>query len=238
MNRHAFLIGSPQIEGKQGFLRGVTPDINNMKRHLLSDKGGAWIENTEITVFSNPTREELFSKITGTYDYVFIQYSGHGFQRKNNDVRFFLSPYEDIGLAELTSNIIVSKRFFFIDCCRGIEEEDSRAVESGIICFSERINPSREKFNRAINCCEEGTSIIYSCSKNQSASEDDDGLGGIFTLSYLRTANDLNPNKDKYSSIKTVFDLAVDKMKKDYPLEHQTPEIKPERRNRYFPFVV
>ena len=97
----------------------------------------------------------------------------------------------------------------------------------------------KEKYNSIVTNCENGTSIIYSCGINESADEDDNGDGGIFSLSYFKSAYNINNIPiDKYYSIQNIFNMAVKRMKADYPMAAQNPMMKPERRNMYFPFVV
>lgn len=248
INRKAFLIGSPQIPlsniKNDGYLKGVTPDINNMRDHLLSNKGGAWYES-EIETFSNPTREELLRKISGSYDYVVLQYSGHGFELRDNRV-FLLLDYFDINksiaLDELLNNFSSPKCFCFIDCCRGyVLPEEAMGLEKSYRIFSSRDSNRqhwRERFDKIVNSCENGRTIIYSCNSNESAGEDPKGNGGYFSLAYLSVAKNVVINAGRYCSIKNIFDSAVKKMNEMFPLASQNPVLLPERRIRYFPFCI
>lgn len=246
LNRKAFLIGSPQIPlsniKDNGYLKGVTPDIKNMKAHLLSNKGGAWYDS-EIQTFSNPTREELLQNVSGEYDYVVLQYSGHGFELRDNRV-FLLLDYFDIkksiALEELLNNLTTPRCFCFIDCCRGLVlPEEAIGLEKSYKLFSMRDSNHqhyREKFDRIVNSCEKGRTIIFSCNLNESASEDPEGNGGCFSIAYLAVAK--NTIVNKYLSVKNVFDFAVSKMKQMFPLVSQNPILIPERRTHYFPFSI
>jgi len=242
MKRKAFLIGSPMIEGTSSYLSGVTPDIINMKKHLKSNAGGAW-EDGEIEIFKNPTREDLYNMmIHESYDFVIIQYSGHGFVYKTNGGTILnINSKEIISLIEIHNWINCPKRYYFIDCCRGIAEDSefltrSFSASESYRTYADRI-VCRDKYNKIVEKCENGTSIIYSCGLNESA--DEDGLGGIFSLSYFRSVEDTRkvpPNE--YYSIKAVFNMAVARMKNDYPMADQNPVMKPERRIKHFPFKV
>lgn len=248
MIRKAFLIGAPQIEIKgadDGYLKGVTPDISNMKSHLLSNKGGAWL-NSEIQTFSNPTREELLQEVSGEYDYMLLQYSGHGFEFRGNRV-FLLLDYFDIAksiaLDELLNNFTAPRCFCFIDCCRGaIPEEETMSLEEAYALFSrkqEKNNSNyRARFDRIVQSCETGRTIIFSCSSNESAGEDPDGKGGYFSLAYLSVAQSAKHQDGKYYSVKSIFDAAVPKMKKLFPFATQHPVLLPERRMHWFPFTI
>jgi hypothetical protein len=119
MIRKAFLIGSPMIKWKDGYLQGVTPDIVNMKNHLFSNKGGAW-EYNEIEIFGNLTRAELQRAMLGQYDFVIIQYSGHGFEYTNSGTTLNINPYETVSLNDIHTWITCPKRYYFLDCCRGV----------------------------------------------------------------------------------------------------------------------
>ncbi|GHV23249.1 hypothetical protein FACS189494_11080 [Spirochaetia bacterium] len=242
MKRKAFLIGSPMEVGTKNFLPGVTPDIINMKRILHSNTGGAWDYN-EIKVFENPTREELYEKMSREYDFVIVQYSGHGFEYSRSGTTLDINPYESITLKEIHGITKCPKRYYFLDSCRGIVPEE---LNKNLKFFSmmesarEDIRKAyRNKYENVIEQCENGNSIIYSCGLNESADEDPDGLGGIFSLSYFRTADAIdNIPMNEYYSIQDVFNLAVEKMKEDYYLSDQNPMMKPERRNHYFPFLI
>lgn len=242
MKKKAFLIASPQEEGSSDYLPGVTPDIHNMEKFLKSDKGGAW-NDSEIEILENPTRRDILSCIKGEFEYVIIQYSGHGFEFTDKGTQLYLSNSEYIALEEIHRNFTCPRRFYFIDCCRGIEQSYQKGMDSyNFSSIFESSNNNRkiirDRYENIIKSCEEGCSVIYSCSRNESANEDDNGLGGIFTLSYLRTANLANPAYNNYCSIKSIFDAAVVRMRKDYPLSLQNPNMIPERKLRHFPFVI
>jgi hypothetical protein len=242
MKRKAFLIGSPFIEGKPNYLQGVTPDILNMKSHLLSLNGGAWNEE-EILIFENPTKIELSNAMTGTYDFVIVQYSGHGFEYTDHGTQIDINPNEYLSLEEMHRWINAQRRYYFLDCCRGVVKRVEKSIQSfsmdSMLESRNRRPEYRKKYEDVIESCETGLSVIYSCGLNESADEDDSGKGGIFTVSYFKAAAKLSPaESDKYFSIKTVFEKGKEIMDENYPLNTQSPTMKPERRNRYFPFVI
>lgn len=242
MIKKAFLIASPQEESSKDYLPGVTPDIHNMEKFLKSDKGGAW-NDSEIEILVNPARKDILSCINGEFDYVIIQYSGHGFEYTDKGTQLYLSNSEYVGLEEIHQNFTCPRRFYFVDCCRGIEFSYQKSMDSyNFDNIFESSNNNRRiirnRYENIIKSCEEGCSVIFSCSRNESASEDNNGLGGIFTLSYLRTANLANPAYNSYCSIKSIFDAAVIRMKKDNPFSLQNPNMIPERKLRNFPFVI
>lgn len=243
MKRKAFLIASPLVEGSSGYLKGVTPDIVNMKAHLKSLSGGAWEEN-EIIVFHNPTKADLKLAMTKEqYDFVIVQYSGHGFEYTSKGTQLHINSVEHIGLEDIHSWVLPPRGYYFIDCCRGVEQLLKKAesfVAMDSISESVDLRPRyRKKYEDLVQACERGVSIIYSCSIEESADEDDKGRGGIFSLSYFNSAKSLSDVKfDEHHGIKFVFDVANAVMNKLYPLNSQHPTMKPERRNKYFPFVI
>lgn len=241
MKRKAFLIASPHEEGTSNFLPGVTPDIKNMKKHLLSNAGGAW-RTDEIEILKNPSRDDVLSKIQGEYDFIIIQYSGHGFEYTSTGTQLDINPKQKIGLEEIHRNISAPRRYYFIDCCRGIVPEDKQILRCSMENFSNVQDSAidyRKRYEDIILSCEEGLSVIYSCDMKQSADEDPQGLGGIFTLSYINASKKHSfVDLKKYYSIKTIFTEANTLMKTNYPLSMQNPVMKPERRERYFPFII
>jgi hypothetical protein len=241
MRRRAFLIGSPFIEETSNYLPGVAPDIVNMKNYLQSLSGGAW-DDDEITMFKNPTKKELKNGMQGSYDFVIIQYSGHGFEYHASGTYLDINPHENISLEELHGFVQSSRRYYFLDSCRGIvrepitESQKAFSMDS-MNAYDYRI-AYRKKYENIIERCESGTSIVYSCSLNESTGEDPQGRGGIFTLSYFKSAK-VKVDWDKYESIKDVYEAAKTRKLIDYPLStEQHPTMSPERRIHYFPFVI
>jgi len=244
MKRKAFLIGSPLSKEHEQYLTGVTPDIQNMKDFLISLHGGAW-NNSEITVFENPTKNELQKGLIGSFDYVILQYSGHGFEIKNENLYFDINDDEQISLNTIDSWIEAPKRFYFFDSCRQIQKQIVESMQKSMATasynFSDDDNRKqyRKKYEKIIFDCEKGTSVIHSCSLHESASEDRQGRGGAFTYSYFQTAKNLDCDEDKYFSIKTIFIGALKYFNQNYPIsKQQHPIIWPERRKKYFPFVI
>jgi hypothetical protein len=244
MNRKAFLIGSPFFENGKNYLPGVTPDIINMKRHLSSLKGGAWDSN-EITLFKNPSKNELLKNIRCSCDFAIVQYSGHGYEYSNNGTYLDINPSEIISLNDIHQCIDSPRIYYFIDCCRGVEYEIVTEMRKSVSLSSSydlnQRNYYRNKYYSIIASCELGYSIIYSCSMNESAGEDNQGRGGIFSYSYFCSANSISRvPEDRYYGINDIFEKAKSYMSTHYPMDARTqhPTMRPERRNRHFPFLI
>jgi hypothetical protein len=231
------------IKGSEDCLEGVTPDIQNMKNHLCSLSGGAW-HNDEIKIFENPTSRDLKLGLSGSYDYIILQYSGHGFEYKEDGAYFDINPNENISLNTLHGWITSPRKFYFFDSCRQIkkmlrESTKRMAFEGHYFSRQDLLEQYRKKYERLIGDCEKGTSIIYSCSLHESAGEDMGNKGGAFSYSYFQSSRNLRCTIDTYYSIKTIFNEAVDYFNDNYPLlSSQHPVMQPERRNKYFPFVI
>jgi hypothetical protein len=243
MRRKAFLIGAPMIKGTENYLAGVTPDIQNMKNHLESLEGGAWFDS-EIKIFENPTKQELKNELVGSFDYIILQYSGHGFEYRDDGTFFDINQNENISLNTLHSWITASRRFYFFDSCRQIQRKlreikKSMSMDSYNFSESDLIAKYRKKYERIIENCETGVSVIHSCSLHESANEDQGGKGGAFSYSYFQSSRKLDYPEDEYYSIKNIFNLAVTYFRNNYPIySEQNPVLWPERRKMYFPFVV
>lgn len=189
MKRKAFLIGSPFEEGNDDFLPGVTPDNVAMRAHLMSLPGGAW-DDDETQVFSNPKKSELQTAMQNAYDFVVVQYSGHGFEYTRQGTQLDINPKEHVSIEEIHRWIDAPRRYYFLDSCRGVVSQQAKLAHFFMDSVSHdavRRPLFRKKFNDIVESCETGTSVIYSCGLNESAGEDPNGSGGIFTVSYLTT---------------------------------------------------
>jgi hypothetical protein len=244
MKRRAFLIGSPLEEKDEHYLTGVTPDIQNMKNFLTSLSGGAWHES-EISILENPSMEDLQSGLNGSYDYVVLQYSGHGFEYRDEGIYFDINAYEQVSLNAIHKWITAPKRFYFFDSCRQIQQQliesmyKSMSTDSYNFAANDIIKQYRKKYEDIISSCEIGTSVIHSCSLHESANEDPRGQGGAFSYSFFKTAKSKKCLDGEYFSIKKVFREAVNYFNENYVVfNQQHPIIWPERRKRYFPFVI
>jgi len=246
LKRKAFLVGSPEMPTVcEGPLVGVTPDINNMMVHLLSSHGGAW-RSDEIAVFESPRTNDLFSALEEeVYDFVIFQYSGHGFSRSGKETLLHIHPKENaVSIREINKRIKSSKRYCFLDCCRGIEDKKGismcqRIIESCGDWFQleDPYNKSRKKYDDIVNGCDNGTSIIYSCSINQESKDIPDG--GIFSYCYFDEAKRIGILRDDaYYTISGILNMAKQKMKDNGLLHEQTPVIELGNGNCDYPFVV
>lgn len=139
MKRVAIIIGN---EGSiRNYLPGVSKDMVNYKRLLLSDAGGAWKENEIVSSkfwsFISLKREIDKQKAMGV-DYFFIIFSGHGYAIKNNDTYFDIAENDDLALTTLKRWLQFKKSLIIADSCRKFIEIIEKAhVESRLSLFSD-----------------------------------------------------------------------------------------------------
>jgi hypothetical protein len=214
-----------------------------MKNFLNSLSGGAWYES-EITILENPSKEELQYGLKGSYDYIILQYSGHGFEYRDEGTYFDINAYEQISLNTIHKWIDAPKRFYFFDSCRQIQRRRIESMQKSMAMDSYDFDDAiikqyRKKYEDIISNCEIGTSIIHSCSLHESASEDPRGRGGAFSYSYFHTTKSKECIDNEYFSIKKIFVGALEYFNENYIVSNQQhPVISPERRKQYFPFVI
>ncbi len=187
ITRQAILIGAPSVKPE---LPGVTVDINDIKRFLLSNKGGDWRED-EIVILSDPSSATVYSQIESAKykDYVFITCSGHGEHRVGkglNDTVMYVKENETVSIDRI--NPKNKRHLVIVDVCRNIVKiekmEEVRAVfESFMAKASIPFIDYRKIFDDAVMANSEGRIVTYSCDLNQSAG--DDGHGGVFTQELL-----------------------------------------------------
>lgn len=113
------------------FLKGVSVDIANICRFLLSNYGGAW-EDNEITVApDNSTAEwlENYFRNAGLVDYYLIFYTGHGSYDEEKGPVYWLNHNEGIynawlqdWIGENTTTMLIS------DSCQVIEELEKGGI--------------------------------------------------------------------------------------------------------------
>lgn len=97
MKRHAVLIGYSGENSIDEYLPGVSKDLLNVEKFLLSDRGGAW-NDEEIKVYQNKSKAEIMRYITTIkqhYDMLFIYYSGHGCYDTTEKCRVLGLPNND-----------------------------------------------------------------------------------------------------------------------------------------------
>jgi hypothetical protein len=238
MIRKAVLIGAPGEDEKSStYLHGVQQDILNYEHFLRSPLGGSWDASEITTLWKPKTRDEVLTEIDSFQaDYAFVVFCGHGYiDKKNMSTYVDINKDEAISVYELDS--LNKRQTTVIDACRSIT-----SLTPAIPLFEQRMfkgilqDSTRKIFDAAVNQAEEGTIIIYSAGKNQSAGEN--SSGGYFTQSLLTFAQDCGDTVSKLPlmNIHDAFEGAKQQTK-TYT-RTQTPELEAGRRKRYFPFAI
>lgn len=240
ISRQAILIGAPSVKPE---LPGVTIDIKDIKRFLLSNKGGAWKED-EIIILSDPSSAAVNANIESARfkDYVFITCSGHGEHRIGkglDETVMYVKENETVSINSINPK---NKRHLVIaDVCRKlvrfIKMAEVRAAMEALMESADIPINYRKIFDDAVMANPEGRIVAYSCDINQSAG--DDGNGGVFTQELLAAPRYFSPtNNNQYGIVKInqAFERAQ-KMtyEKNAP---QNPVFNAGRRMDFYPFAI
>lgn len=193
ISRKAILIGCPG-SGKS-FLSGVEHDLQNMKRFLLSNRGGQWYTN-EISVLNNPDPQRILSLAFQTQaDYLLVYFSGHGYTEQHSGIRKLCCNGGNIADESLIQG--PAKRILVInDVCRtfigaGIGRIDADDVEYD--SFTGPVN-FRLLFDNAIQSTAHTKIIIHGTQPGLIAA--DTQSGGAFTQGLLKVCNRINSKGD------------------------------------------
>lgn len=242
--RYALLIESSQVRGEND-LPGARADIVLMSEWLLSSKGGAWRED-EIHFASHPSGAELEAAFSDAREsnYAFVAFSGHGYFYKDgvkSQTRVILQ--EDEHLAARYLNPGCRRCTIVVDACRNIVVPVRRTLTENLRTKAARFarradrEMAREKFDWLVENADPGAVFLYSCAIDESAGEDENGQGGIFTLGLYRSATEWEPSKPGvFLSVENVFDRAARFTSAEMPQQH--PRAFYGRRRKHFPFAV
>ena len=240
ISRQAILIGAPSVKPE---LPGVTVDIKDINRFLLSDKGGAWRAD-EIVILTDPSAAAVYKQIESARykDYVFITCSGHGEHRVGkglDETVMYVKENETISINNL--NPKNKRHLVIVDVCRKIVKiQKMDEIRAAMNAFMDSASKSfidyRKIFDNEVMANTEGRIVAYSCDLNQSAG--DDGKGGVFTQELLASPRYFSPKNGNYGivNINQAFERAK-KMtyEKNAP---QSPVFNAGRRMDFYPFAI
>ncbi len=238
MNRKALIIYCDDTES--GFLNGPSIDNTNLRNYLTSYCGGNWYEN-EIKSLNNPTIQQVRNAINlmKNADYSFVVFSGHGWINTDEDNTQYLEVANgDIAINELITD--AERQTILIDSCRGFLRPLMESFEkglSGAVRTYSSTTSTRTLFNTLVLKAEEGISVMYSASENQSSV--DSPKGGAYIYSVIAVCRNwfVNNKTSNYLTIKNAHDLAIPFMKSKF-ITKQKPVMSTDKRMRYFPFAV
>lgn len=238
MKRRALIVFCDNTES--GKLSGPKADNNNLRKHMTSQLGGDWYDS-EIVSLNNPTKRQVLLAMrnhNGEADYSFVVFSGHGFINTNdNDEQYIELQDESVSIKILINS--ARRQTLIIDACRGYYPE-TQLFSKGLTGIFDSHKPRtsiRELFDHHINNCEEGLSILYAASENQTAT--DSNQGGAYLFSILKACElwSQHDTKRQKFSIKDAHKNGTIFMHKNFKTI-QKPIMQPEKRMRYFPLAV
>lgn len=259
MKRKAVLIEAWNPRG-QSEIPGAKVDVENWRRFLLSELGGAWAE-AEIRTYSKPSSATVASELAVAADtYLYVAFSGHGC-----DGSVVLNDWEqDFEVDRLRP--CTTKGTLIVDSCRGsggarqyafgrlsaANIQLERALNESLVLTDARAGRASEFrseaiLNRTITSsipieryywdvvakgCPAGVVQMLSCAKGQGAGEDAKS-GGYYTSLLLQSADAWGrvTSETGFHSTKDAHDFAA----RNLPPQ-QTPEYSP--MGLAFPFAV
>lgn len=240
MKRRALIIYCDKTGS--GSLIGPVCDNSNFIDYLTSYAGGEWRES-EIMSLQNPTSDEVADSVNNflhNADYTFTIFSGHGFVNTDNNYMQFVELYDkDISILKLKSN--ADRQTLIVDACRGFYSPTKEALTKGFSDLYENLERShlstRKLFDQAVLSAEQGWTVLYAASENESALDTDEG--GAYLLSLLKASehweqadkkNNVLPLNEAHERAKIYLQNAFATI--------QRPIINNEKRRTHFPFAV
>jgi hypothetical protein len=247
MKRHAVVISNPGEAGAENYCAGVLKDVQNYRSFLLSAIGGSWRES-EIEEMSRPSAAEVRLKVTGlpASDYVLLIFSGHGWHSTYLDSTVLeLRKGQEIDSAEL--RLAEARQTLILDCCREKHPGVPEVIElrEMFAKAASRFDPEecRRYYNKRIRECSAELVVMYACSADQRAA-DNDQKGGVYSYALLETSKDWADNSmvDTSSSyrIRSVVEAheATEPPIRRLRGTRQTPHIEKPRTGPYYPFCI
>ena len=200
MTRYALLIEASRLKDHPD-LPGARADVRLLRNWMMSPCGGAWSDD-EIVILIHPAAETVRKRLARAKncDYAFVSFSGHGHHVVGNgfnQTRVCLNDDEEIKAAAL--NPKNPRSTVLIDSCRGLTVfVPQQLLESYVkkalrLSLNSERESARAKFDRLVRLSEAGVIYLYSCSVDQSAAEDENGQGGLFTLGLVRSGQNWKP---------------------------------------------
>jgi len=239
MTRRAIIVVCDNT--RSGELSGPLVDNYNLRKHLLSNLGGDWQKN-EILSLINPTKENVINSIIEFFfeaDYTLFVFSGHGYINLNDGNRQYMELFDDdISIMDVITG--VKRQAIIIDACRGFySEQDDIILEDKYSPFSDFIGAqsTRELFEEHVLSCEEGLTILYSASENQTSLDTESG--GAYLVSLLKVCELWKNNIGGSSkfSLREAHNYGAEFMRENFETI-QKPVMNAEKRKRWYPLAV
>lgn len=224
-----------------GHLPGPVWDNYNIRNYLMSHIGGDWFE-TEIKSVRNPSSKDvilLVGSFLNKADYSFIVFSGHGYFSGSNMIQYLELYNGSFPINILKTNS--PRQTIIIDACRGLVSlnENQQKGLSGFLpepFIGDPMANTRYLFDRLILQADEGLTVLYSASINQTSL--DTNLGGAYIISLFKMV-DLWHQSDNIGCMLDLY--RANELSKHYLKNFNTkqiPTLNREKRLRYFPLGV
>lgn len=238
MIRRALIIYCNDTES--GKLKGPPHDNQNFRDYLTSNLGGNWSDE-EIHSLQNPSSVQIANEINiflNGADYTFIIFTGHGFINIDDRKRQYVELSNgDISISNLRTT--AKRQTLIVDACRGFfSPARGLARDFGDVFehFTGKTS-TRKIFDNAVLKAEEGWTVLYAASKNQTSLDTEEGAA--YLLSLLEFAK----NWGETIKINKILPINVaHKRAKIYLSENfdtiQVPSQNAEKRINHFPFAV
>ena len=239
MNRKALIIYCTETDS--GELAGPKMDNENIRKYLKSDVGGQWYDD-EIISLENPTIGKVRRCIANEFDdadYSFIVFTGHGGIDETDGQDYLEVVDGDVSLSTLITD--APRQTLIIDACRGyfrrIPDSLQKSFSNVYEYFSGHPN-TRIIFDRAVSQAEEGLTVLYSASANQSSLDTNKGGAYLYSLlSICKEWEEIVKGKEGYLDLKNAHEIACEYLRDNF-LTNQKPEMNMEKRKFYFPIAV
>jgi hypothetical protein len=238
MIRRALIIYCNDTES--GELDGPPHDNQNFCDYLTSSLGGKW-HNEEIRSLQNPSSVQVSNAINrflNGADYTFIIFTGHGYINLDDRKRQYLELSNgDIPISKLRTT--AKRQTLIVDSCRGFfspARKLTKAFEDVSEHFTEKPN-TRKIFDNAVLKAQEGWTVLYAASRNQTALDTEEGAAYLLSLlevseNWVETnkKNNILPINVAHERAKTYLSENFDTI--------QVPSQNAEKRINHFPFAV
>lgn len=198
MIRRALIIYCNDTES--GELDGPPHDNQNFFDYLTSSLGGNWY-NEEICSLQNLSSVQVANAINrflNGADYTFIIFTGHGFINLDERRRQYVELLNgDVPILNLKTT--AKRQTLIVDACRGFfspARELTKAFGDVLEHFTGKPN-TRKIFDNAVLKADEGLTVLYAASRNQTALDTEEGTA--YLLSLLEVAENWGDTNKKYN---------------------------------------
>lgn len=201
MNRKLIIISNDG--GKEEFLPGVKVDVQNYINYFTSSEGGAWDYHSEMKVPETgkftPTMLKFYMKEEERkqhVDFWLIVFTGHGEATPQGESYFYFTNQHICYESQIIQATRNSRCLLIVDSCRSLPkyEEDSVIQRTVYFCESQDSNKlyriiCRNEYNELVSRVPVGSiQKGYATQFTKTAGEHEDGTGGYYSLSLLKTA--------------------------------------------------